>query len=342
MNEQPLPQSNLQPQPVAPTPPPKNNSGILIGIFLLFLGILVGLVIDKTTLLSTLRIPYLSVTPTPTLIPSPTPTPDPTANWKTYTNTKYNFSFLFPKEWESCMSQGTGSWLVSPGKCNPPYADYFIQISVLTNTNKVPDYSGPGDASAYSSSGKQTVTLGTNQFIKQKFIQTKSFTWNGKEYPAGPNVIFYDVVDTKNNQVIELYKSPDSITDEATIDQILSTFRFTEAISSESDQVRSFADAYAQTYVNGDWQKLKSLLTAPMASDMTQNETNLPVGGHHFTGYQIMSIEKNSNPAGYKATIRFFQNGQPVYNLPNTQNDPAILIVKENGEWKSMTWYLYQ
>jgi hypothetical protein len=82
-----------------PLPPPKNNSGIFMNIFLLLLGILIGLALGKTTLLQTLRIPYLSATPTPTPIPSPTPIPDPTANWKTYTNTKNNYLFKYPTNW---------------------------------------------------------------------------------------------------------------------------------------------------------------------------------------------------------------------------------------------------
>ena len=35
----------------------------------------------------------------------PTPTSDPTANWKTYTNTKYYFSFKYPSEWIDVTDQ---------------------------------------------------------------------------------------------------------------------------------------------------------------------------------------------------------------------------------------------
>ena len=47
-------------------PPPKKQSGVFTGILLFVFGILVGLALSKTTLLPTLRIPYLSATPTPT------------------------------------------------------------------------------------------------------------------------------------------------------------------------------------------------------------------------------------------------------------------------------------
>lgn len=96
------------PQQVEPALPPKNTSGVFIGILLLFLGILIGLVIDNTALLSHLRIPYLNpsptpipiltTTPTPTATLTPTPTLNPTANWKTYTNTTYGFSFSYPQD----------------------------------------------------------------------------------------------------------------------------------------------------------------------------------------------------------------------------------------------------
>ncbi len=93
MDPQPPITPSPQPQPVyQQPPPPKKSPGIVIGIFLLILGIAVGL-IDKTTLLS--RIPFLSTTPTPFF--TPTPTPDPAADWKTYTNNE--FSFKYPATW---------------------------------------------------------------------------------------------------------------------------------------------------------------------------------------------------------------------------------------------------
>lgn len=79
----------------------------MIGILLLLLGILIGLMIDKTTILSNIRIPYLSATPTPTPLVTPTPPPDPTANWKTYTNTQYNYSLKHPVEWEEIIDPKT-------------------------------------------------------------------------------------------------------------------------------------------------------------------------------------------------------------------------------------------
>ena len=38
-------------------------------------------------------------TPTPIVVVTPSPTPDVAANWKTYTNTKWGYSFKYPSQW---------------------------------------------------------------------------------------------------------------------------------------------------------------------------------------------------------------------------------------------------
>lgn len=82
-----------------PSPPPKNYSGILIGILLLLLGILVGMEIDETTFISNIRT-FLGAKPTPALLSTPSPTSDPTHGYKLFKglfiDSKYNFSFNLP------------------------------------------------------------------------------------------------------------------------------------------------------------------------------------------------------------------------------------------------------
>ena len=230
---QPSPQTPI----LIPTQPSTNWSKILLFV-VLGLVTVAGLVFIGIQIGKNQTFNQQPITVQPTTIPTqasvnPTnqttiePTTDPTTDWKTYSNTSYGLSLLFPKEWESCMTQGTRSFLLAPGKCKPPYADYYLQIDVLTDTKEVSVYAPPGDPNAYTSTGKQIITLGSNQFIKQKFTQTRSYEWNDKQYPAGPVVIFYDLVDSNKNRVIEFYKSPFSNTDEATIEKILSTFKST-------------------------------------------------------------------------------------------------------------------
>ncbi len=94
----PQPQITTLPQqePVyQPPPPPKKSPGIVIGIFLLILGIVVGLMIDKTTLLSAIRIPFFTATP----LASPEPTAkagDPTTDWTIYRDTILGIEYKLP------------------------------------------------------------------------------------------------------------------------------------------------------------------------------------------------------------------------------------------------------
>src|SRR5450759_537319 len=84
-----------QPTPQTP-PPPKNNSGILIGIMIFVLGILIGLALSKTTILSNLLIPYLGAKLNPTVLPAPTTTPIKESTCTTCVDTTYNLSFEVP------------------------------------------------------------------------------------------------------------------------------------------------------------------------------------------------------------------------------------------------------
>lgn len=161
-----------------------------------------------------------------TLIPKNPKTPaglrtGSATGWKTYADTKLGLSFLFPQEWESCYTGGISIFLQPPGKCNPPQADNYLVISWLTDTTEVYEYSPPGDPNDYISSGKQVVVLGSNSFIKQKFTLTKPMA----TFPAGSTVIFYNLVDSGKNRVIEFEKPISSKADESTIEQILSTLK---------------------------------------------------------------------------------------------------------------------
>jgi hypothetical protein len=112
---QPLPQTSTS----APTPPPTNWSNVLLftilGLIVVAGSVFAGIQIGKTqtpiqqpvaaqpTILPTQAIASPTVIPTqiitPTALLTATPAIDPTANWKTYTNTKYNYSFKIPTNW---------------------------------------------------------------------------------------------------------------------------------------------------------------------------------------------------------------------------------------------------
>lgn len=112
------PQSNVPPQPVIPveqplprvdqlpteTPQvpiePKKSKGL---VFLLIFFFILVLVLGSYYLYQKFLSQKSTVNPPipaePTIEATvPTPTTDPTADWKTYTNTKYKFSFKYPSE----------------------------------------------------------------------------------------------------------------------------------------------------------------------------------------------------------------------------------------------------
>ena len=90
--------SSVQPSPQesAPVPPNKSISKLLISIvaiIIIFVG--VGgyfLATNKT------KTQQAIITPTPLPTEASAKAGDPTANWKTYTNSKYGFSFMYPSD----------------------------------------------------------------------------------------------------------------------------------------------------------------------------------------------------------------------------------------------------
>ena len=107
---------NIPPQSQQPEPPtPQINSSfflplIIIGLIILYVGIMGGLYLAKRQTAS-----QLVTNPNPTVFSSLTPTfvptvaPDETANWKTYTNNELGISFKYPKsfgEFELSFANG--------------------------------------------------------------------------------------------------------------------------------------------------------------------------------------------------------------------------------------------
>ena len=323
-----IPPQPLPLQPVVPAPvPPKNNSLLIFILVILFLALgAAGFFAYQNY---QLKQQISQVQPTPTPLITSAPTLDPTANWKTYTSATIGASMKYP-----------ATWL------------YTENTKSVTFETSVPSAEIQGGKTVnYSFELIQEDPVNYLQWSKDsttKTLPTKSI--NGKSFERYIVADMYYslnyIYKSNNGKIIRFMlfpytKDEQPMNLDSTLVQILSTFTFINTKDNELADVRNFVDEYAQTYLVSDWQKLKTLLTLSAANDMTQNGTTLPATGS-FTSYQIMSIDKNTNPTGYKATIRFFQNGKPYYNIPNSQSDPFIFIVKENGQWKSMSWYLYQ
>ncbi len=125
--------------------PKQNGSGFLVGLLstlLLLASIIAGFFAYQTQkLVSELRVmseelKQAAKTPEPTT--SPLATPDPTADWKTYTNTKYGYSFKYSGEFELKNISGesitvpqntSGVYLVK--KSYPDYANRVLEVQYL-------------------------------------------------------------------------------------------------------------------------------------------------------------------------------------------------------------------
>lgn len=213
---------------------PKDNHGITIAAMALFvllsLGVIVFLYYQNQQLkdiLANYQTPTVSSTPTPVA------TIDPTASWKTYTNNKYglDFSFLYPTDFNIKRDPET-SW-------DSPAMKNFVGMSIeLTPTNKYKfqdlilsitktDKSLDEYVKNYTSSNYTTPKTKTRESLtiaewigsyKNAPTHYLSFVSNGYIYSFGL-VAIDDVTSfgTENSKLL---------------DQILSTFKFTEVTNS--------------------------------------------------------------------------------------------------------------
>lgn len=105
MNEQnqqqtlPPQQPPIPPQNVNPVPPPQHKNWIKWVLIIVFVVLLASITTYFVLTFQSQKPPPPQIVQT---TPSPTPTPDPTANWKTYTNTKYGFTFKHPSLDDTC------------------------------------------------------------------------------------------------------------------------------------------------------------------------------------------------------------------------------------------------
>lgn len=138
---------SIQPEPIA-TPQPQTKPQVLKYVLFAILGLLLlggstytgywyGIkneklkMKDEKPLVSPAGGQPKTENLTPTEIPTVilTPTPDPTTNWKTYTNSKYRFSFKYPSTWTTPENEpGDPNTITSKGaegSVNIHLVEYF-------------------------------------------------------------------------------------------------------------------------------------------------------------------------------------------------------------------------
>lgn len=188
-----------------------------------------------------------SVTPTANLS-KPSLTPDPTVNWKTYTNTKYGYTFKYPSSYYLMESSSESTSDVTPTSEDIRLLDTskelvlmmtinFSKNDFLTYANDLfKDLSGLKFNETYGSRHNALGDIEDNSVvtsINKEYLNgtpAYSFTIKGNLLPGfnlptnKPLTSKYLVVELNNNQYILLTNlNPDE-----TSKNIFSTFKFTQ------------------------------------------------------------------------------------------------------------------
>lgn len=186
-------------------------------LFCLSAGLVVLVIVAVTSFLfgrasvRSLSVDQISPTPTTAI-----PTPDPTADWKTYTNSKYQYSFKYPNDW-LLFTEGESEVLTNPITKGEGLGDKIeiefgkildIRLNVLTLDEWYEQYRRQRPAELVVSHEKTTV--GGNEAIKA----THDYGFTAYYIQHESSVFHIDVVGDKNSRKYFV------------VDQILSTFRF--------------------------------------------------------------------------------------------------------------------
>jgi len=225
-------QTSQAQQPTNPTPNPVNNSSgsKLIPIILGIAAVVIIAIGAYALGTKQTQVPVQNVTQA--VQPSPTPI-DETANWKTYENTKGQYSFKYPSDWELKEETTVGNDIPvisispkvtpCPTNVNPLTCEYSHVISILTINNpknlSIEEY----NRQFYS------VNPGEKDFVQYMPITVGGI--EGSRTSDIPGRFTEDKVFIKRGQriyqITHLQSTGKEISSE-TFDQILATFQFTQ------------------------------------------------------------------------------------------------------------------
>ncbi len=181
-----------------------------------------------------------TVTNIATTLQNPSPTIDPTVNWKTYTNPRYKFTFKYPRsltvtnytdwmydavrlEYYQETSSSTASPNVSKTQTkintgSPKSAEILLDMVEVTDTSSTAEkYSNE----IYNTEKTDKLVSVAYSPIKTTLISGRNAYYFEKTNSQVTKEIFVDL-DMKTILRINIYSS------DALVDQILSTFKFTQ------------------------------------------------------------------------------------------------------------------
>lgn len=202
-----------------PTPGQKSNSITIIslGVFILLCLGAVAFFYNQNQQLKKMLANYQNQVATS---PTPTATPDPTANWKTYSYSKFNYSFRIPANYVISESDSI------------PSSPKTLQEVILNETKL--NGQGPNDitidvqAESLNSTLKELVKGWSNQTAEKTI---NSSVWTIKNNPD-LQLYMYLTQNGSKTYTVEGKNGP-------FIDQILSTFQFVTPTPSASPTISS-------------------------------------------------------------------------------------------------------
>lgn len=222
---------------------------IILGIFVIFIGYIFligfpentkcgevltchGIPLSKQCLGYKTTFAFIDCAKTGTQTSTPIISPnalDPTVNWKTYTNTKFNFSFQYPSEWKT-NEYDNGNRVVAVDNHSHSFS---VSFSINSPSEYVsdPEKIIKNYLSYYVSSTAQFLTGGkittTESTEVDGFKATKYIIQESNPKLAGGNFTRAWIFVPNNSRITFINEDPYEESYVQIMDQILSTFKFT-------------------------------------------------------------------------------------------------------------------
>lgn len=336
---EPNPPITSQPIPTPPVVPaqPKKKQWKLIWIMLILAaGIVIGLFLQNIPL--TIRVPGLPVplSPTPVIELIPSPPEDQTAGWRTYTNTRFNFSFKYPSDLIYIYDQS--DQYVESGISNAMILiQNFDGSQPRTETNNdfqivVYIANRSGRFNLEDPQGEQTRTIINGIDV------IKSFTT--QKWVLVPTVFFQS---SPNKVAIQL-SNPKS-TNTAWFDQIISTFNLLDSPNTLLDSkkigyIKSVTPNGDSYQIQIDYIDFIQDQTAPNGfriDNPSTEVTTLPTEQNPTITMQTYSYAQDGN-SNHNQSITFseflnaFNLGSSIKNVPywlEIQNGTVVRITEQ-------------
>jgi hypothetical protein len=208
--------------PITVSPlPPKDNHTVMIAsmaVFTLLTLSAAAFLYYQNQQLKNMLASYQTPVSSPTPLVSPEPSAQAeTANWKTYTNSKYGFSFKYPGDWEVKTTLENFKFVIGPSSELTTYLTKINEQKVIYLM-----MSGPGQTTLTTSEWKKGgYQVGeTQNEINGLAVTSRIFT-KSDTYQKEVEIV---LPGQKYNTAFDIYNK--SL--ESTLDQILSTFQFTK------------------------------------------------------------------------------------------------------------------